>query len=55
MHELYGAVTSEVLMEGQLEKKGHVVHNWKSRWFVLTQNALIYFESQDTMLKKVGC
>ena len=31
--------------DGILSKKGHVVHNWKSRWFVLHRKHLSYFRS----------
>lgn len=33
-------------MEGQLIKQGHVVKNWKLRWFVLQHNRLFYFKSK---------
>ncbi|XP_027699551.1 pleckstrin-2 [Vombatus ursinus] len=33
-----------VLKEGFLVKRGHVVHNWKVRWFVLRQNTLLYYK-----------
>lgn len=35
---------SGVLKEGFLVKKGHVVHNWKVRWFVLLQDRLLYYK-----------
>lgn len=54
VQEVHQAIVSEVLKEGKLEKKGHVVHNWKTRWFVLTNSALTYFESRDNMLLKVS-
>eukprot|EP00066_Takifugu_rubripes_P026175 XP_011615441.1 PREDICTED: pleckstrin-2 [Takifugu rubripes] len=34
----------EVLREGFLVKRGHLVHNWKARWFVLTSDELLYFK-----------
>ncbi|XP_001378339.2 pleckstrin-2 [Monodelphis domestica] len=33
-----------VLKEGFLVKRGHIVHNWKVRWFVLRQNTLLYYK-----------
>ncbi|KAJ7988763.1 hypothetical protein DPEC_G00312590 [Dallia pectoralis] len=32
------------LKEGFLVKRGHLVHNWKARWFVLTTNTLLYYK-----------
>ncbi|KAF7710800.1 pleckstrin-2 [Silurus meridionalis] len=32
-----------VLKEGFLVKRGHVVHNWKVRWFVLKAEQLLYY------------
>ncbi|XP_065153589.1 pleckstrin-2 [Paramisgurnus dabryanus] len=33
-----------VLKDGFLVKRGHVVHNWKVRWFVLKQDRLMYYK-----------
>uniref|UniRef100_A0A3Q0SQF0 Pleckstrin 2 n=1 Tax=Amphilophus citrinellus TaxID=61819 RepID=A0A3Q0SQF0_AMPCI len=33
-----------ILREGFLVKRGHVVHNWKARWFVLTPDKLLYYK-----------
>ncbi|XP_062433031.1 pleckstrin-2 isoform X4 [Rhea pennata] len=33
-----------VLKEGFLVKRGHIVHNWKVRWFVLLQDKLLYYK-----------
>ncbi|KAM3855892.1 pleckstrin-2 [Vipera latastei] len=33
-----------ILKEGFLVKKGHVVPNWKTRWFVLLQDRLLYYK-----------
>ena len=30
-------------MEGVMKKKGHRVHNWKERFFVLKECSLSYF------------
>ncbi|XP_046902464.1 pleckstrin-2 isoform X2 [Hypomesus transpacificus] len=35
---------SSVLKEGFLVKRGHVVHNWKARWFVLMPDKLLYYK-----------
>lgn len=53
VQEVHQEIVSEFMKEGKLEKKGHLVHNWKMRWFVLTASALTYFESHDNMLLKV--
>ncbi|MCJ8731031.1 hypothetical protein PDJAM_G00191440 [Pangasius djambal] len=34
---------SSVLKEGFLVKRGHLVHNWKVRWFVLKAEQLLYY------------
>nr|XP_015824945.2 pleckstrin-2 [Nothobranchius furzeri] len=33
-----------ILREGFLVKRGHIVHNWKARWFVLTPDKLLYYK-----------
>ncbi|KAM9707602.1 pleckstrin-2 [Menidia menidia] len=33
-----------VLREGFLVKRGHVVPNWKARWFVLTPEKILYYK-----------
>lgn len=53
VQEIHMDIVSEFLKEGKLEKKGHVVHNWKFRWFVLTASSLSYFESHESMILKV--
>ncbi|XP_030247990.1 pleckstrin-2 [Sparus aurata] len=35
---------NEVLREGFLVKRGHLVHNWKARWFVLMSDKLLYYK-----------
>jgi len=35
--------------QGELVKQGHVVKNWKSRWFVLVKDKLYYFENQESV------
>ncbi|XP_026161367.1 pleckstrin-2 [Mastacembelus armatus] len=36
--------TDMSLREGFLVKRGHVVHNWKARWFVLMPDKLLYYK-----------
>ncbi|XP_072221330.1 pleckstrin-2 [Leuresthes tenuis] len=33
-----------ILREGFLVKRGHIVHNWKARWFVLMPDKLLYYK-----------
>ncbi|KAK5617315.1 hypothetical protein CRENBAI_007913 [Crenichthys baileyi] len=33
-----------ILREGFLVKRGHIVHNWKARWFMLTPDKLLYYK-----------
>ncbi|XP_031589271.1 pleckstrin-2 [Oreochromis aureus] len=42
-----------ILREGFLVKRGHVVHNWKARWFVLTPDKLLYYKYEGG--KKDSC
>ena len=39
--------------KGQMTKKGHLRHTWKMRWFVLTTTDLFYYESKESLVKKV--
>eukprot|EP01117_Protostelium_nocturnum_P015493 TRINITY_DN601_c0_g1_i2.p1 TRINITY_DN601_c0_g1~~TRINITY_DN601_c0_g1_i2.p1 ORF type:complete len:484 (-),score=181.40 TRINITY_DN601_c0_g1_i2:92-1543(-) len=32
--------------EGELRKQGHVVKNWKTRWFIIKNDNLFYFKSK---------
>ncbi|XP_037342272.2 pleckstrin-2 [Pungitius pungitius] len=45
--------TSTPLREGFLVKRGHVVHNWKARWFVLMPDKLLYYKYEGG--KKDSC
>ncbi|KAI1895235.1 hypothetical protein AGOR_G00104220 [Albula goreensis] len=36
--------SNSILREGFLVKRGHVVHNWKARWFVLLPDKLLYYK-----------
>jgi len=33
---------------GELVKQGHIVRNWKSRWFILQNELLYYFKSKES-------
>jgi len=33
--------------QGQLKKQGHVVKNWKVRWFVIQNDMMFYFKSRN--------
>ncbi|KAF7658648.1 hypothetical protein LDENG_00009790 [Lucifuga dentata] len=35
---------NSILREGFLVKRGHLVHNWKARWFVLMPDKLLYYK-----------
>jgi len=40
--------------QGELKKKGHVVKNWKSRWFVVQHDMMFYFKGRSDLLKPKG-
>lgn len=42
------------LKEGFLVKKGHVRHNWKTRWFVLHEEMLVYFKKKNQIMYNAG-
>lgn len=42
------------LKEGFLVKKGHVRHNWKTRWFVLYEEMLMYFKKKNQVMYNAG-
>ncbi|KAJ8289106.1 hypothetical protein COCON_G00017650 [Conger conger] len=44
---------NQILREGFLVKRGHVVHNWKARWFVLHPDRLVYYKYEGS--KKDSC
>jgi hypothetical protein len=39
--------TTRVLMCGELQKQGHVIRNWKNRFFQLTPNELQYYDRES--------
>jgi PH domain len=34
--------------EGWLVKKGHMMKNWRNRWFILKERQLYYFKSKES-------
>lgn len=45
---------SGIVKEGYLTKQGHVVKNWKKRWFVLRIGQLQYFKSLTKLKEPKG-
>ena len=43
-----GAAGGEAVKQGYLTKQGHVVKNWKRRWFVLRDGCLYYYKEDRT-------
>uniref|UniRef100_A0A3Q3BAN6 PH domain-containing protein n=1 Tax=Kryptolebias marmoratus TaxID=37003 RepID=A0A3Q3BAN6_KRYMA len=41
---MYPDRSNTPLREGFLVKRGHIVHNWKARWFVLMPDKLLYYK-----------
>ena len=39
-------------MQGWLRKEGHVMANWKQRFFTLVEDTLTYYEDEECLLKK---
>jgi hypothetical protein len=52
VQNLYDGIVHELLKKGTLKKKGHIVRNWKDRFFVLTASSLSYYEGQDMSVMK---
>ena len=46
-------ICDQVMKKAQMIKKGHLRHTWKMRWFVLTSTDLIYYETKESLVKKV--
>ncbi|XP_073252809.1 pleckstrin-2-like isoform X3 [Porites lutea] len=42
------------LKEGFLVKKGHVRHNWKTRWFILYDETLVYCKKKNQIMQATG-
>jgi hypothetical protein len=40
--------------QGLLKKKGHLVRNWKERWFIIKGDKLWYFKSKDKLSESLG-
>jgi len=40
--------------EGHLKKKGHLVKNWKQRWFILRGDKLWYFKKKEDLSTPLG-
>jgi len=51
--ELYDEKMNGIFKKGNLVKKGGRRKNWKKRWFVLKNGALIYYESKESVVMKV--
>jgi hypothetical protein len=35
--------------EGELRKQGHVVKNWKIRWFIVQNDHMFYFKARGVI------
>lgn len=44
----------KLIKEGFLVKKGHVRHNWKTRWFILYEEMLVYGKKKDVIMQISG-
>ena len=51
--ELYDLMVLGILKKGFLVKKGHVVENWRKRYFVLQLTRLKYYKDRDLTEFKV--
>ncbi|XP_070572559.1 switch-associated protein 70-like isoform X2 [Ptychodera flava] len=50
--EIYEEIINEVVKNGFMSKKGHMMSNWKERWFVLKPGSLTYYTSRDMNVLK---
>ena len=46
-------IVDGVLKKSYLTKKGHVLRNWRRRWFVLRKTVLTYYASKARPLQRV--
>lgn len=46
-------MTVEVLRSGRMKKKGHVVHSWRERVFVLKETSLAYFDENVQKVRAI--
>jgi len=52
--ELSPEMWSKPDKQGELKKQGHVVKNWKTRWFIIQHDMMFYFKNRSDP-KPVGC
>ena len=52
-NDIKDEIVDGVLRKGYIYKKGHKVHNWRRRFFILTRKSLMYHESREKMNLKV--
>ena len=55
VQEMLLEAESRVIMQGMLEKRGHIRRNWKRRWFVLTPGYLTYYTRSNQQVLKGTC
>ena len=53
IQDLYEEIFHEIMKKGKMTKKGHKVQTWKERWFILTTEQLLYYESLENRILKV--
>lgn len=54
-YEVSAEMWSKPDKEGELKKQGHVVKNWKNRWFIIQHDMMFYFKSRSELSKPKGC
>jgi hypothetical protein len=52
LEEIVDFVVNEILMQGYVIKKGHMVRSVKNRWFVLKPGMLCYYTNRSCSDKK---
>lgn len=45
---------SQIIKEGYLIKEGHIVKNWKTRWFILYKDKLIYYKTIKVIIESIN-